>query len=84
MLPMVELAAYEPDSGYGDGAGVAGDFLGAARELGVTYHSRTQAPLSVEAGRIRGVVTDQGTISSPIVLLPLPGRGHGRCCSSGL
>jgi sarcosine oxidase, subunit beta len=65
----VELAAYEPDSGYGDGAGVAGDFLGAARELGVTYHSRTQAaPLSVEAGRIRGVVTDQGTISSPIII----------------
>jgi sarcosine oxidase, subunit beta len=65
----VELAAYEPDSGYGDGAGVAGDFLGAARELGVTYHSRTQAAaISVEAGRIRGVITDQGTISSPIVI----------------
>ncbi len=65
----VELAAYEPDSGYGDGAGVAGDFLGAAREMGVTYHSRTQAvALSVQAGRIHGVVTDQGTILSPIVI----------------
>ncbi|MGP0017310.1 MAG: NAD(P)/FAD-dependent oxidoreductase [Candidatus Sulfotelmatobacter sp.] len=65
----VELAAYEPDSGYGDGAGVAGDFLGAARELGVTYYSRTQAAaFSVETGRIHGVVTDQGTISSPIVI----------------
>jgi sarcosine oxidase subunit beta len=65
----VELAAYEPDSGYGDGAGVAGDFLSAARELGATYHSRTQAAgLSVEGGRIRGVVTDQGTISAPIVI----------------
>jgi sarcosine oxidase subunit beta len=65
----VELAAYEPDSGYGDGAGVAGDFLGAARELGVTYHSRTPAAaLSIEAGCIRGVVTDQGTISSPVVI----------------
>src|SRR5580704_19510461 len=39
----VELAAYEPDAGYGDGAGVAGDFLNLARELGVTYLSRTQA-----------------------------------------
>ena len=29
----VELAAYEPDSGYGDGAGVANDFLTRAREL---------------------------------------------------
>jgi len=65
----VELAAYEPDSGYGDGTGVAGDFLGAARELGVTYHSRTQAAaLSVEDGRIHGVATDRGPISSPIVI----------------
>jgi sarcosine oxidase, subunit beta len=39
----VELAAYEPDSGYGDGAGVATDFLQAARELWVAYFSRTQA-----------------------------------------
>jgi len=28
----VELAAYEPDSGYGDGNVVANDFLTAARE----------------------------------------------------
>ena len=63
----VDLAAYEPDSGYGDGAGVAGDFLSAARELGVTYLSRTQAKsLIVDGGNIRGVVTDQGTISSNI------------------
>jgi sarcosine oxidase subunit beta len=65
----VELAAYEPDSGYGDGAGVAGDFLGAAREMGVTYLSRTQAiEFIVESGRVRGVATDQGTISSPLVI----------------
>ena len=65
----VDLAAYEPDSGYGDGAGVAGDFLSAARELGVTYLSRTQAKsLIVDGGNIRGVVTDQGTISSNIAI----------------
>ena len=29
----VSLAAYEPDSGYGDGAGVANDFLARARDL---------------------------------------------------
>jgi len=39
----VELAAYEPDSGYGDGAGVARDFLTRARELGVAYLPKTQA-----------------------------------------
>lgn len=65
----VELAAYEPDSGYGDGAGVAGDFLGAARDLGTTYLSRTRSTaFVVEAGHVRGVVTDQGTISSPTVI----------------
>ena len=65
----VELAAYEPDSGYGDGAGVAGDFLTAARDLGATYLSRTQgSAFVVEAGRVRGVVTDQGTISCPTVI----------------
>ena len=44
----VELAAYEPDSGYGDGAGVAGDFLSAAREMGTAYFSRTQSELACD------------------------------------
>jgi glycine/D-amino acid oxidase-like deaminating enzyme len=65
----VELAAYEPDSGYGDGAGVAGDFLGAARDLGTHYFSRTLATaFVVEGGHIRGVVTNRGTISCPTVI----------------
>ena len=66
----VELAAYEPDSGYGDGAGVGGDFLSAARDLGAIYASRTQATaLHVDGDCIRGIVTDQGAISSPIVIV---------------
>jgi sarcosine oxidase, subunit beta len=65
----IELAAYEPDSGYGDGAAVAGDFLAAARDLGIAYFSRTQAiELKIEAGRCRGVTTDRGTISAPIIV----------------
>jgi sarcosine oxidase, subunit beta len=65
----VGLAAYEPDSGYGDGAGVAGDFLTAARDLGVAYFSRTQAAgFILEAGRIKGITTDRGAISSPIII----------------
>lgn len=65
----VELAAYEPDSGYGDGAGVAGDFLSAARDMGTIYVSRTLATaLDVNADCVRGVVTDQGAISSPMVI----------------
>ena len=69
MVDEVELAAYEPDSGYGDGPGVAGDFLKAARDLGVRYQSRTQArALLIEGNCIRGVATDQGNISSPTVI----------------
>ncbi|MBZ5689550.1 MAG: FAD-binding oxidoreductase [Acidobacteriia bacterium] len=65
----VQLAAYEPDSGYGDGAGVAGDLLTAARDMGTIYASRTQATaLHVNDDRVRSVVTDQGAISSPIVI----------------
>ena len=65
----VEVAAYEPDSGYSDGAGAAGDFLSAARDLGAIYASRTLATaLPVDGDRICGIVTDQGVISSPIVI----------------
>ncbi len=66
----VELAAYEPDSGYGDGAGVAGDFLEAARNLGVEYFSRTRATsLVLQTGRAAGVETDRGKISAPAVIV---------------
>lgn len=66
----VELAAYEPDSGYGDGAGVAGDFLDSARQAGVDYLPRTQAQsLITERGRICGVATDRGSISAGVVVV---------------
>jgi len=65
----VELAAYEPDSGYGDGAGVANDFLNCARDLGVLYLPRTHAAaFKVHAGRVHGVITGQGAIAAPIVV----------------
>jgi sarcosine oxidase subunit beta len=65
----VELAAYEPDSGYGDGAGVANDFLTRARELGVAYRSKTEAlAFLVEGERVRGVRTDHGEIAAPLVI----------------
>jgi sarcosine oxidase, subunit beta len=65
----VDLAAYEPDSGYGDGAGVANDFLARARDLGATYSPRTDVTqlLSTNGG-ITGVRTDQGEIHAPTVI----------------
>ena len=65
----VELAAYEPDSGYGDGAGVANDFLTHARDLGVGYLPRTQATsFFVGGGQVSGVMTDHGEIAAPVVV----------------
>jgi glycine/D-amino acid oxidase-like deaminating enzyme len=66
----VSAAAYEPDSGYGDGAGVASDFLARARERGVEYRPGTRVDaLRVEAGRIRGVAVADGVIEAPVVVV---------------
>jgi len=46
----VDLAAYEPDSGYG--AGAANDFLARARDLRVMYLSKTESSLRMEAERV--------------------------------
>ena len=65
----VELAAYEPDSGFGDGAAVANDFLARARDQGACYFPRRQTTaIRVEGGRVRGVATDQGHIDAPTVI----------------
>lgn len=65
----VELAAYESESGYGDGNIVATDFLNGARHLGATYLSKTRAiRFLIEADRIRGVLTDHGEIQAPVVI----------------
>jgi len=65
----VELAAYEPGSGYGDGNVVANDFLSRARELGAVYLSKTRATnLLIDAGHIKGVRTDHGEFHAPVVI----------------
>jgi len=65
----VDVAAYEPGSGYGDGSCVANDFMSAAREMGVDYRRRTAATdFLVSGGRVQGVVTEQGEIHAPVVV----------------
>jgi sarcosine oxidase, subunit beta len=72
VLDEVEVAAYEPDSGYSDGAGVANDFLSRAREMGVTYLPKTEAvSILVGGGKVRGVATDRGEIAAPIAVSAL-------------
>src|SRR5262245_19203178 len=65
----VELAAYEPDSGYGDGTVTANDFLDRAREMGAEFRPRTRVTAFVRTGdRVRGVATDQGEFEAPVVV----------------
>lgn len=65
----VPRAAWEPGSGYGDGAGVANDFLDRAREMGVVYRSQTRVTGFLAAGgRVEGVATDRGEIAAPVVV----------------
>ena len=66
----IEVAAYEADSGYGDGPNVASGFLQRARDLGVSYLSKTPVSQVVtKHGKVIGVVVPEGEIHAPIVIL---------------
>jgi sarcosine oxidase subunit beta len=65
----VEVAAYEPDSGYADGHSTANAFMDAARRGGATIHQGvTVTGFQVQGGAIQGVETDAGTFFAPIVI----------------
>jgi glycine/D-amino acid oxidase-like deaminating enzyme len=71
-------AAYEPDGGYGDGAIVASDFMGAARTKGVSYLPRTNVMgFLLDGDRICGIRTDKGDLEAPVVVLAT-GQWSGR------
>jgi glycine/D-amino acid oxidase-like deaminating enzyme len=66
----VSAGAYEPNSGYGDGAGVAGDLLLRAREAGVEYRPGTRVDaLLVDGGRVVGVAVRDGAIAAALVVV---------------
>ena len=68
-LADVELAAYEPNAGYGDGGQVAADFLARARDLGVVYRPGTRVlELRRQGDRVVGVTTTSGPIEAPLVI----------------
>lgn len=64
----IARVAFEPDSGYADPRGMAAAFVAKARSLGAEAYLNTPArDIVIEGGRARGVVTDRGTISAPVV-----------------
>lgn len=65
----IELAAYEPESGYADPASCTGNFLEAARESGAQLHQDCEvAEIILQGDRVRGVRTNRGEFSAPVVV----------------
>jgi glycine/D-amino acid oxidase-like deaminating enzyme len=65
----VEAAAYEPGSGYADPTGTAAGFIAAARDRGARLVQGCRViDVSVDGGRVTGVVTDRGPIAAPVVV----------------
>ena len=65
----VELAAYEPESGYADPSSAAASLLAAARACGASVrHAQVRAILT-EGDRVSGVRTEDGDIGADAVVL---------------
>jgi len=65
----LELAAYEPHSGYADPTATTLSFLHAARERGAHLHQQTEAVGFVLQGeRVTGVKTSEGIIKAGVVM----------------
>ncbi len=65
----IECGAYDPDGGYADPTLTANGLAEAARHLGVEIVQRTTVTgLRIDGGKIAGVVTDKGDISTGTVI----------------
>ena len=74
----IGAAAYEPGSGFADPNATTFAFAAAARRLGVTIETGCEAlRIVTEGGRVAGVETSGGRISTPVVVA-VPGAWAGR------
>jgi sarcosine oxidase subunit beta len=65
----IELAAYEPESGYAMPSDAAASLLNAARARGAQLiQDCAVTGITVRAGKVRGVMTAQGEHAAPIVV----------------
>jgi sarcosine oxidase subunit beta len=64
-----DIAAYEPDSGYADPTSTTAAFMGRAREMGARLlQDATVTGIGIQADHLSEVVTDGGTIATPVVV----------------
>ncbi len=62
-------ATFHDRDGYADPYGVANGFAAVARRLGARIFLQTEVTdITIEGGAVRGVVTNQGAISTPVVV----------------
>lgn len=65
----IELAAYEPESGYADPSSSTNTLLDAAREGGATLIQDCEViEILTKGNKVKGVRTNQGDFSAPIVV----------------
>jgi sarcosine oxidase subunit beta len=65
----IEVAAYEPDSGYADGYATAHAFMDAARRGGAALQQGvTVTNIHIRGGKVQGVSTSAGDIAAPMVI----------------
>jgi sarcosine oxidase subunit beta len=68
-LEDVEVAAYEPESGYADPSATTASMMDAARRIGARLlQGCTVRGVQVAAGKVQGVVSSQGEFAAPIVI----------------
>jgi sarcosine oxidase subunit beta len=65
----IQLAAYEPESGYADPSAAAASLLAAARACGASVRSSAVTQIVTEGERVVGVRTADGEIASDAVVL---------------
>ncbi len=66
----IEVAAWEPGSGYADPSGTAAGFLAAARKLGARVLTGCEVHRLIVAGsRITGVESSKGIFQAPAIVL---------------
>lgn len=69
-LSDVEIAAYEPDSGYANPVATTEGFAERARQLGADIRTGTEVTgIRVDGGRVAGVATSAGFISTRTVVI---------------
>lgn len=65
----IEVAAYEPNSGYADATAAAMGFINAAKEMGARLvQDCAVTRINVSGGKVTGVKSSQGDYDAPVVV----------------